>query len=75
MDKSSLSILDQALRLPPNERAEVAEQLIQSLDPQADSEVEQAWQQEIQQRLSEITSGVEKTIPWEEVQRRLTHGN
>ena len=75
MEQSSQSILDQALKLPANERAEVAEQLIQSLDPQADSEVEHAWQQEIQQRLSEITSGVARTIPWEEVQRRLTHGN
>lgn len=74
MEQSSQSILDQALKLPPNERAEVAEQLIQSLEPPADGEVEQAWQQEIQQRLSEITSGVAKTIPWEEVQRRLTHG-
>jgi putative addiction module component (TIGR02574 family) len=75
MEQSSQSILDQALKLPVNERAEVAEQLIQSLDPQANSEVESAWQQEIQQRLSEIDSGVARTIPWEEVQRRLTHGN
>ena len=75
MQQSSESILDQALKLPANERAVVAEQLIQSLDPTADRDVENAWQQEIQQRLAEIDSGVARTIPWEEVKRRLTHGS
>ena len=75
MQSSSESILDQALKLPVNERAEVAEQLIQSLDSNPDIDIESAWQQEIQRRLSEVGKGIAKTIPWEEVKRRLTHGN
>ena len=75
MQSSSESILDQALKLPVNERAEVAEQLIQSLDSNPDIDIESAWQQEIQRRLSEIDKGIAKTIPWEEVKHRLTHGN
>ncbi len=53
----------------------MAEQLIQSLDPIQETDVEQAWQQEVQRRLTEFENGEATTIPWEEVQRRLKHGN
>ncbi len=75
MGKNSQAILEEALMLPSNERAAVAEQLIQSLDPIQETEVEQAWQQEIHRRLTDIENGETTTIPWEEVQARLAHGN
>jgi len=75
MGKSSQAILEEALKLPLNERAAVAEQLIQSLDPIQETEVEEAWQQEIQRRLTEMENGEATTIPWEEVQNRLKNGN
>jgi len=75
MPGSSDSILDQALKLPVHERAEVAEQLIQSLDTTPEMDVESAWQEEIQRRLTELDKGVAKTLSWEEVKRRLTHGS
>jgi putative addiction module component (TIGR02574 family) len=74
MTEKSQVVLEEALKLPPNERAEVAEQLIASLDEVPDTDVEQAWQEEIQKRLQQIERGEMKTIPWEEVQRRLGHG-
>jgi putative addiction module component (TIGR02574 family) len=64
-------ILDSALRQPEKDRARIAEALIASLDFKANREVEQAWQQEIDKRLSEIDTGVVKCIPWEEVRDRL----
>ena len=75
MGKSSQAILEEALKLPSKERAAVAEQLIQSLDPIQETEVEQAWQKEIQRRLTEIEKGETTPIPWEEVQDRLKHGH
>jgi len=30
-----------------------------------------AWEQEIARRIEELDSGKAKTIPWEEVQRRI----
>ncbi len=36
------------MNLTASERAEVAEQLIASLDEAADTDVEQAWQEEVQ---------------------------
>lgn len=74
MRQQSQTILEQALKLTAQERAAVAQQLIQSLDPVQEAGVEQAWQEEIQQRISDVDNGIATTIPWEEVQRRMTHG-
>ena len=74
MTEKSQVVLDEALKLTPTERAEVAEQLIASLDEAPETDVEQAWQEEIQKRLQQIERGEVKTIPWEEVQKRLRHG-
>ena len=74
MTEKSQVVLDEALKLTTNERAEVAEQLIANLDEASDTDVEQAWQEEVQRRLQQIECGEVKTIPWEVVQRRLQHG-
>jgi putative addiction module component (TIGR02574 family) len=73
MTQKSQVVLAEALKLPSNERAEVAERLIASLDEAPDTGVEQAWQEEVQRRLGQIERGEVNTIPWEEVQRRLRH--
>ncbi len=74
MTQKSQVVLEEALKLTACERAEMAEQLIASLDEEPDSDVEQAWQEEVQRRLQQIECGEVKAIPWEEVQRRLRHG-
>jgi putative addiction module component (TIGR02574 family) len=74
MSQKSQVILGEALKLTPHERAEVAEQLIASLDDVHDPDVEQAWQEEVQRRLLQVERGEVKAISWEEVQRRLRDG-
>lgn len=74
MTQKSQVVLEEALKLTAQERAEVAEQLLASLDEAPDVDVEQAWQEEVQRRLRQVERGEVKTIPWEEVQRRLQHG-
>jgi len=74
MTDKTQTILEQAMKLSPNERAEVAEELIASLDEITDVDVEKAWQEEIQRRIQQIDSGEVKTIPWEVVQRQMRHG-
>ena len=64
-------ILEQALEMPPKDRAAIAERLILSLDVQTDSEVEVTWQQEIRKRVAEIEKGEVVCIPWEEVREQL----
>jgi len=65
------------LALPEKERAELAGNLISSLDATVDQDVDAAWQQEVVRRLHEVQSGEVETISWEEVQqkgRTLLHG-
>jgi putative addiction module component (TIGR02574 family) len=63
-------LLKRALTLSDKERAELASDLIDSLDPTVDPDAELAWQEEIARRLLEIESGRVKTISWDEVRRK-----
>lgn len=54
MTEKSQVILEEALKLTANERAEVAEQLIASLDEAPDADVERAWQEEVHRRVQEF---------------------
>jgi putative addiction module component (TIGR02574 family) len=77
MTQEVQELLQKALALPENERAELAGNLISSLDATVDQDVDAAWQQEVVRRLHEVQSGEVKTVPWEEVQRKgrtLLHG-
>jgi putative addiction module component (TIGR02574 family) len=60
------NILDQALALPPNSRAYIAEVLLESLDFEQDFPVSEAWRTEIQERCSEIDHGEVELIPGDE---------
>lgn len=72
MSSSALEkIRTEALRLSEAERAELAHNLVSSLDGPADSDVEDAWDAEILRRLAEIDSGTAKLIDREEFRRRL----
>ncbi len=77
MTQETQKLLQKALALPENERAELAGTLMSSLDTTIDPDVDAAWQQEVARRLDEVQSGDVKTIAWEEVQRKgrtLLHG-
>lgn len=53
-------IVKKALNLSPEERAELAHELILSLDDVRDKEVKNAWEMEIDRRVKEIKSGKAK---------------
>jgi putative addiction module component (TIGR02574 family) len=63
-------LLKHALTLSHEERAELASNLIDSLDPTIDPNAERAWQEEIARRLEDVETGNVKTLPWEEVRRK-----
>ena len=67
-------VLKLALTLDEQGRASVAGALIESLQPEADPDAEQAWDAEIRRRVEELDSGAVQTIPWSEVRRRLFRG-
>jgi putative addiction module component (TIGR02574 family) len=61
----------EALNLSETERADLAHNLVASLDGPADSDVEKAWDAEILRRLPEIESGIANLIDREEFRRRM----
>ena len=77
MTQEAHELLQRALALPENERAELAGNLISSLDTEVDADADVAWQQEVARRAHEVESGRVKPVSWEEVQRKgrtLLHG-
>ena len=70
MTQEAHELLQKALALPENERAELAGNLIASLDATVDQDVDAAWQQEVARRRHDVQSGKVETIPWEEVQQK-----
>jgi len=70
-------LLKKALALSDHERAELAGNLLDSLDATVDEDADVAWQKEIARRLQEVQSGLVKTVSWNEVRekgRKLPHG-
>ena len=70
MGKAAKRVLQDALELPTKERAELAADLIASLDGPADPDVEAAWAAEIERRASRVLAGKSRGIPWEVGRRR-----
>lgn len=64
MTRETEKLLQEALSWSDSERAELAGNLIASLDTKIDSDVDAAWQQEVARRLDEVRSGSVNTIPW-----------
>ena len=56
-----------ALKLPPEERARLAQRLISSLDQASDPESEELWIRESERRLEELESGSVASVPAERV--------
>jgi putative addiction module component (TIGR02574 family) len=71
MSKAAQSVFADALRLEPETRAELAAELLDSLDGPADPDAEAAWDVEIERRIGAIESGTVKLEPWETVKRRI----
>ena len=71
MTDKTQAIVEQALKLSPTERADVAEQLLACLDEALDSDVEKAWQEEIQRRLQQVERGEVELIDSDTVMAEL----
>jgi len=57
MTKPIQAVLADALRLDTDARAELAAELLASLDRPADADAESAWDSEIERRINQIQAG------------------
>ena len=71
MSKATLPVFADALRLDPDTRAELAAELLASLDGPADPDAEAAWAAEIDRRVEAIEAGSLRLEPWAQAKRRI----
>jgi putative addiction module component (TIGR02574 family) len=72
MSERSTALLAEALRLSEDERAELADALLDSLDgPPSDYDAmtEEEFKAELDRRAEELRQHPERAIPWEQVEK------
>jgi len=63
-------LLKRALALPVDERAALANTLLDTLTS-TDKSVQEAWDAEVARRIEDLKAGRAVTVPWEELHREL----
>ena len=71
MTKTPSVLLADALRLSEEARAELAAELLASLDGPADTDARSAWEAEIGRRIAAIESGDMPLESWDDVRLRV----
>ncbi|HVT05721.1 MAG TPA: addiction module protein [Thermoanaerobaculia bacterium] len=78
MTENATTLLQQALELPAETRAEIAAELIASLDRETGEEVQRAWAREIQRRVEAVRKGALRGEDWRtvlaEIEREVLSG-
>ena len=64
-------LYERASALAPNDRAELAGLLLESIEDEPDEGVEDAWAAEIERRMADYRAGHVRTIEWSEVRAYL----
>ena len=63
-------LLKRALALPVDERAALANTLLDTLEI-TNEPVQEAWDAEVARRIEDLKAGKAVTVPWEELHREL----
>ncbi len=63
-------LVKEAISLPVEIRAQIIDKLLESLNP-SQKEIDKLWAKEAEKRVEEIQSGKVKTIPGEEVFKKI----
>jgi len=74
MTKATRAVLAEALKLEAEARAELAAEILASLDGPNDPDAEGAWALEIGRRVTAIEQGTARLEPWDDVKRRIEQG-
>jgi len=71
MSERARKLLHDAMDLPLSERAQLATDLLASLDGEPDANVEAAWASEIERRAREALEHPDDDVAWETVRAEL----
>jgi putative addiction module component (TIGR02574 family) len=64
-------VLEEALALTPEQRLDLAAELLASVDGDPPEMWEAAWRTELDERMHEVETGVVRAVPWAEARARL----
>jgi putative addiction module component (TIGR02574 family) len=71
MSSDTVRLLENALKLPEPERADLAACLYASLEQEPAQPLDPSWEMEIKRRLEEIDAGKAELIPWDDARKRI----
>jgi len=71
MSQRARKLLQDAMELPVAERAELAADLLASLDGEPEADVEAAWASEVERRAREALADPDDDVAWEAVRAEL----
>lgn len=71
MSEQASSVLQEALKLSIDERADLAAEIIASVDGDPDSDAEQAWANEIERRARRALAGESRGTDWDTIRSRI----
>jgi putative addiction module component (TIGR02574 family) len=72
MSISAEAVLDSALKLPSEDRARIAAELIASLDGTPEAGVEAAWDAEVERRIEQVDQGKVQLVDWNAVKAEVS---
>jgi putative addiction module component (TIGR02574 family) len=67
MTRPAKEIVNAAIKLTESDRLQIVEELLASLEPEPDKDVDAAWAAEVERRSRQIKDGIVRPIPWKEV--------
>lgn len=70
MTSVARDLLEEAKKLPPDERHELAQALLDSLKSEPAS-LSPEWTAEVGSRIAQLERGEVKAVPWDEVEARI----
>lgn len=70
MNPASQDIVEAALRLTELERAQVVQNLLDSLSPDAEQLMDDAWVAELDRRVAAFERGDADAVPWSQVKEQ-----
>jgi putative addiction module component (TIGR02574 family) len=72
MNPEISDLLKRALALPVDERAALANTLLDTLESMNESvSIQEAWDAEVARRIEDLKAGKAVTVPWEQLHREL----
>ena len=71
MTSESHRLLGEVLKLPSDDRAQIAATLLRSLDEQVDADAEAKWAEVIDRRIAESENGTVELLDWDAARREL----